>query len=272
MSATSTPQFMVTAYPTTSPTYSPTQNATLPIVVVDVQGTNMTTTNALIGSTLALIIVAVALAAGRYLPAGWAQRCRRMVPQSTIDSFKRDPLGSVTAMVNDPKSVLKNINIQIPDSVRNLSDMVPQSIKDKIVPKELQDIVGIAPSATVPHIDTESVTPETSPPPPASSRKIDIAPPPPPVRRAMTPEPIAEEKEEEEEEEVKSDTVREVVEDGGVVVTEPKKEEKEKEPPSTILKIDPADLEAVQAFLDSRSGSHVVLQTNAGSITAEERL
>ena len=238
MSATSTPQFMVTAYSTTSPTYSPTQNATLPIIVVDGQATNMTTTNALIGSTLALIIVAVALAAGRYLPAGWVQRCRRMVP----DSFKRDPLGSVTAMVNDPKSMLKNI--QIPDSVKSLSDMVPQSIKDKIVPKELQELVGIAPSATVPHIDTETeaVTPETSPQPPASSRKIDIAPPP-PVRRAITPEPILEEKEE---------TVTGVIEDSGVIV--------KKEAPSTILKIDPADLEAVKALLESRNASHVVLK------------
>lgn len=258
MSATSTPQFMVTAYPTTSPTYSPTQNATLPIIVVDGQATNMTTTNALIGSTLALIIVAVALAAGRYLPAGWVQRCRRMVPQSTIDNFKRDPLGSVTAMVNDPKSVLKSI--KIPDSVKSITDMVPQSIKDRIVPKELQELVGVAPSATVPHIDTdtpaekpESVTPETSPRPPASSRKIDIAP---PVRRAITPEPIAEEKEEEE----KVKAVTGVTEDSGIVLSaEPKKAEEE-EPPSTILKIDPADLEAVKALLESRNASHVVLK------------
>ena len=257
MSATSTPQFMFTAYPTTSPTYSPTQNATLPIIVVDGQATNMTTTNALIGSTLALIIVAVALAAARYLPAGSLQRCRRMIPQSTIDSFKRDPLGSVTAMVNDPKSILKNI--KIPDSVKSLSDMVPRSIKDKIVPKELQELVGDAPSATVPHIDTdipaekpESVTPETSPQPPASSRKIDIAPSPspsPPIRRAITPEPIAEEKEE-----VELESVTGVTEDTGIV------RKKDDEVLSTILKIDPADLEAVQALLKSRSGSHVVLQ------------
>ena len=259
MSATSTPQFMFTAYPTTSPTYSPTQNATLPIIVVDGQATNMTTTNALIGSTLALIIVAVALAAGRYLPAGWVQRCRRMIPQSTIDNFKRDPLGSVTAMVNDPKSVLKNI--QIPDSVKSLTDMVPQSIKDKIVPKELQELVGIAPSATVPHIETdektnaESITPETSPQPPASSRKIDIAPPP-PVRRAITPEPIAEEKEEVEEDKVEAQTVTGVVEDAGVVV-------RKEEALSTVLKIDPADLEAVKALLESRNAAHVVVQSNA---------
>jgi hypothetical protein len=261
MSATSTPQFMFTAYPTTSPTYSPTQNATLPIIVVDGQATNMTTTNALIGSTLALIIVAVALAAARYLPAGSLQRCRRMIP----DNFKRDPLGSVTAMVNDPKSILKSI--KIPDSVKSLSDMVPQSIKDKIVPKELQELVGNAPSATVPHIDTdipaekpESVTPETSPQPPASSRKIDIAPSP-PVRREIAPEPIAEEKEqeileEEKEKDVKVDDVTGVVEDGGIVV---RKVEDEEKVLSTILKIDPADLEAVQALLKSRSGSHVVL-------------
>jgi hypothetical protein len=262
MSATSTPQFMFTAYPTTSPTYSPTQNATLPIIVVDGQATNMTTTNALIGSTLALIIVAVALAAGRYLPAGWAQRCRRMIPQSTIDNFKRDPLGSVTAMVNDPKSILKNVNIQIPDSVRSISDMVPQSIKDKIVPKELQEIVGIAPSATVPHIDTESVTPETSPPPPASSRKIDIAPPPPPVRREIAPEPIQEEKEQDvkEEQDVKVETVTSVTEDSGVIIV---RKDEEDAPPSTILKIDPADLEAVQALLTSRNATHSVIQSNA---------
>jgi hypothetical protein len=191
-----------------------------------------------------------------------------MVPQSTIDNFKRDPLGSVTAMVNDPKSILKSI--KIPDSVKSLSDMVPQSIKDKIVPKELQELVGVTPSATVPHIDTEdtdAVTPETSPQPPASSRKIDIAPAP-PVRREIAPEPIAEEKEHEEKD-VKVDDVTGVVEDGGIVV---RKVEDEEKVLSTILKIDPADLEAVQALLNSRSGSQVVLQTNAGSITAEERL
>ena len=270
MSATSTPQFMFTAYPTTSPTYSPTQNATLPIIVVDGQATNMTTTNALLGTTLALIIVAVALAAGRYLPAGWAQLFRRMIPQSTIDSFKRDPLGSVTAMVNDPKSILKNVNIQIPDSVKSITDMVPQSIKDKIVPQKLQELVGIAPSATVPHIEAdekpESVTPETSPQPPASSRKIDIAPPP-PVRRAITPEPILEEAQEEEEEkpapletreekpvEVNVENVTGVVEDGGIVT---KKEEVQV--PSTFLKIDAADLEAVQAFLKSKNVQHEII-------------
>jgi len=272
MSATSTPQFYTTAFSTTTPTYSPTQNATLPIIVVDGQATNMTTTNALIGSTLALIIVAVALAAGRYLPAGWAQRCRRMIPQSTIDNFKRDPLGSVTAIVNDPKSILKNVNIQIPDSVKSITDMVPQSIKDKVVPQKLQELVGIAPSATVPHIEAdekpESVTPETSPQPSASSRKIDIAPPH-PLRRAMTPEPILEEEQEEEKKpvEVNIENVTGVIEDGGIVT---KKEEVQV--PSTILKIDAADLEAVQALLNSRNGSHIVLQSNSGIITADARL
>jgi hypothetical protein len=166
-------------------------------------------------------------------------------------------------MVNDPKSVLKNINIQIPDSVKSLSDMVPQSIKDKIVPKELQELVGVAPSATVPRIDTdektsaESITPETSPQPPASSRKIDIAP---PVRRAITPEPIAEEKEqdakeeEEKKQDVKVETVTGVVEDAGVVVRRD-----EEDALSTILKIDPADLEAVQAFLRSKNAHHKII-------------
>jgi len=248
MSATSTPQFMFTAYPTTSPTYSPTQNATLPIIVVDGQATNMTTTNALIGATLALIIVAVALAAGRYLPAGSLQRLRRMIPQKTIDNFKRDPLGSVTAMVNDPKSMLKDI--QIPDSVKSLSDMVPQSIKDKVVPKELQELVGISPSATVPHIETE-----TSPQPPASSRKIDIAP---PVRRALTPEPIAEEKEEDLSPPPEPEKKEVVTVDTGVIVAKDETETKTSGP--TLIEIKPEDLEAIKAFMESRNVHHVILQ------------
>lgn len=249
MSATSTPQFMFTAYPTTSSTYSPTQNYTLPIIVVDGQATNMTTTNALIGSTLALIIVAVALAAGRYLPSGLVQRCRRMIP----DNFKRDPLGSVTAMVNDPKNVLKNINIQIPDSVKSLSNMVPQSIKDKIVPKELQELVGITPSEPEPSQKSEVIATNTTPPAPASSRKIQI--PPPSVRREITPEPIQEEEEEEKKEQtVQVAGLTGVTEDGGIVTAKPKEEVT-----STILKIDAADLEAVQSLLNLRNSAHVVL-------------
>lgn len=262
--STSTPQFIVTAYPTVTPTYSPTQNATLPIIVVDGQATNMTTTNALLGSTLALIIVAVALAAGRYLPVGWTQRFRRMIP----DSFKRDPLGSVTALVNDPKSILKNVNIQIPYSVKSIADIVPQSIKDKIVPKELQELVGITPSATVPHIDTEtrterqeSITSEVSPPPPASSRKIDI---PPPIRRAITPEPIQEEKEEDEKERAPSPVPHkterkhgEVVNiDSGVVVI---KDEIKIHTPTSI-QIKPEDLKAIKSFLESQNVEHTIIQ------------
>lgn len=260
MSATATPQFYTTAFPTTSPTYSPTQNATLPIIVVDGQATNMTTTNALLGTTLALIIVAVALAAGRYLPTGWTQRFRRMIP----DSFKRDPLGSVTAMVNDPKSVLKSI--KIPDSVKSLSDMVPQSIKDKIVPKELQDIVGVGPSATVPRIPEEKpedVTPEASPPPPASSRKIEIARSPPPIRRAITPESIQEDRAPsppppEPEPEAEPEKKEVVNVDAGVVV--PKDEIKIHTPTPTMIEIKPEDLEEIKAFMESRNVHHVILQ------------
>jgi len=190
-----------------------------------------------------------------------------MIPQSTIDSFKRDPLGSVTAMVNDPKSVLKNINIEIPDSVRSLSDMVPQSIKDKIVPKELQELVGgTVPSATVPRIDTD--TPESvTPPPPASSRKIDIAP---PVRRAPSPLPIIQEEEEQVLREPIPQPVQErapsplhepehekkevVNMDGGIIV--PNDETKIQIP--TTIEIKPEDLETIKAFMESRNVEHVI--------------
>lgn len=220
MSATSTPQFYTTSFPTVTPTYSPTQNASLPIIVVDGQATNMTTTNALIGSTLALIIVAVALAAGRYVPAGWIQRFRRMIPQSTIDNFKRDPLGSVTAMVNDPKSILKNINIQIPDNVKSVKDLVASVADgDKIVET------------------TEPSRRSTSP-----TVKTVVEMPPVPVKD-LTPPPERE---------------PERYVDAGVIVAKDETEIKTSGP--TLIEIKPEDLEAIKAFMDSRNVHHVILQ------------
>jgi hypothetical protein len=237
MSATSTPQFYTTAFPTVTPTYSPTQNATLPIIVVDGQATNMTTTNALLGSTLALIIVAVALAAGRYLPVGWTQRFRRMIPQSTIDSFKRDPLGSVTAMVNDPKSILKSI--KIPDSVKSIAEFVPQELKDKFVPESVQKF--ITPSAAiVPHVEADTEDEKTERPPTPEHKTS---------RRAPSPQPIGEVKDTSEPgKEVEK--VTGIIEDSGVTL--PRQQ-------SAILQINTEDLEAVRAFLDARGTTHNVL-------------
>jgi len=242
MSATATPQFYTTSFPTATPTYSPTQNATLPIIVVDAQATNMTTTNALIGATLALIIVAVALAAGRYLPAGSLQRLRRMIPQKTIDNFKRDPLESVTAMVNDPKSILKNI--QIPDSVKSITDMVPQELKDKFVPESVQKL--IAPStATVPHVEAHTV-----------DEKIE-RPSTPESRRAPSPLPVGELVEHTSEPEKEVETVTGITEDSGVIV-ETHKESLARQP-SSILQINTEDLAAVQAYLKKKGADHKVI-------------
>ena len=251
MSATSTPQFYITAFPTVTPTYSPTQNATLPIVVVDVQGTNMTTTNALLGSTLALIIVAVALAAGRYLPAGWTQRFRRMIPQSTIDSFKRDPLGSVTAMVNDPKSVLKSI--KIPDSVKSIADMVPKDLKDKFVPESVQNLITSS-TATVPHVEADTGDDKIErPSTPEHTKPSRRAPSPLPVDEVQyVPAPI-----QTAEPEKNVDKIIGITEDSGVNV-EASKEILIRQP-STILQINPEDLDAVKALLEEKGLTHNVL-------------
>ena len=247
MSATSTPQFYTTAFPTVTPTYSPTQNATLPIIVVDGQATNMTTTNALLGSTLALIIVAVALAAGRYLPVGWTQRFRRMIPQSTIDNFKRDPLGSVTAMVNDPKSILKSI--KIPDSVKSIAEFVPHDIKDKFVPDSIQTLITPS-AATVPHVDANTEDEKTERPSTPKNK---------PSRRAPSPQPIGEVKETPEPEPKKEDVdnITGITEDAGVIVES--KQEPLTRQPSSILQINTDDLAAVRAFLDAKGTNHKVI-------------
>jgi len=187
----------------------------------------MTTTNALIGATLAFIIVAVALAAGRYLPAGSLQRLRRMIPQKTIDNFKRDPLGSVTDMVNDPKSILKNI--QIPDSVK--------SIADKFVPESVQKLITPS-TATVPHLEAH-----------AEDDK--------PSRRAPSPLPVGEVVERAPEPEKDVETVTGITEDSGVIVETNKKTITRE--PSSILQLNAEDLESVKAFLDSKGKTHTVL-------------
>ena len=243
MSATTTPQFYTTAFPTVTPTYSPTQNATLPIIIVDGQATNMTTTNALLGTTLALIIVAVALAAGRYVPAGWAQRFRRMIPQKTIDNFKSDPLGSVTAMVNDPKSILKSI--KIPDSVKSIADMVPKDLKDKFVPESVRQLV--APSAaTVPHVEADTGDERIERPSTPKDHK--------PSRRAPSPLPVGQVVEHAPEPEKE---ITGITEDSGVIV-EANKETILRQP-SSILQIKPEDLDAVQAYLNHKGTDYKII-------------
>jgi len=243
---------MFTAYPTTSPTYSPTQNATLPIIVVDGQATNMTTTNALIGATLALIIVAVGLAAGRYVPVGWVQRFRRMVPQSTIDDFKRDPLGSVTAMVNDPKSILKSI--KIPDSVKSITDMVPKDLKDKFVPDSIKKL--IAPSAaTVPHLEVDTGDDKAECPPTSEDKPTRHAPSPMPIEELEETSQLTPAASSEPEKEV--DKATGISEDSGVIV-ETSKENISRQP-STILQINTEDLAAVQAYLKQKGADHKII-------------
>jgi hypothetical protein len=245
MSATATPQFYTTSFPTVTPTYSPTQNATLPIIVVDGQATNMTTTNALIGSTLALIIVAVALAAGRYLPAGWAQRFRRMIPQSTIDNFKRDPLGSVTEMVNDPKSILKNI--KIPDSVKSIADMVPKDLKDKFVPESIQNLITPS-TATVPRVEADTIDEKLERSSTLEDTKLS--------RRAPSPLPVGEVVEHAPEPKQEVAEVTGIIEDSGVIV-DANKEQLIRQ--SSILQINTEDLAAVRAFLHAKGTTHTVL-------------
>lgn len=143
-----------------------------------------------------------------------------MIPQSTIDNFKRDPLGSVTAMVNDPKSILKNINIQIPDSVKSVKDLVASVADgDKIVETTEPSRRSTSPSVK---------TVVEMPPVPVK----DLTPPPPPE-----PEP-------------------ERYVDAGVIVA--KDETKTSGP--TLIEIKPEDLEAIKAFMDSRNVHHVILQ------------
>jgi hypothetical protein len=169
-----------------------------------------------------------------------------MIPQKTIDDFKRDPLGSVTAMVNDPKSILKSI--KIPDSVKSITDMVPQELKDKFVPDSIQKLVSPS-RATVPHVEADTVDEKIERP----STPEDTKPP----RRAPSPTPIEEIVEQAPEPKKEVEKVTGIAEDAGVIV------DTHKEPlsrqSSSILQIKAEDLAAVRAFLDATGTTHSVL-------------
>jgi hypothetical protein len=161
-----------------------------------------------------------------------------MIPQKTIDDFKRDPLGSVTAMVNDPKSILKNL--QIPDSVKGIADIVPKDLKDKFVPESIQKLITPS-AATVPHVDANTEDEKTERPSTPESRRA-----PSPLRVEHAPEPKQEVEE-----------VIGITEDSGVIV------ETTKEPlsrqSSSILQINTEDLAAVQAYLNQKGTDHKVI-------------
>jgi hypothetical protein len=175
-----------------------------------------------------------------------------MIPQSTIDKFKRDPLGSVTEMVNDPKSILKSL--KIPDSVM---EMVPPGIKDTFLPTT--EAVGV-------------VEPEPAPEP---ERKVEAEP---ERKLTPTPEPEPELKQERVREpspvqskkvvfepEATKDVVdvpvlprtesHEIVDLGGVIVQEQKDEIRN----PVTLQISADDLAEIQSMLAEKKKAHAVV-------------
>jgi hypothetical protein len=194
-----------------------------------------------------------------------------MIPQSTIDKFKRDPLGSVTEMVNDPKSILKSL--KIPDSVM---EMVPPGIKDTFLPTT--EAVGVEPA----------VTPEPEPQPepkvepegePDTKRRVEPKPEPQPQpqpERKSGPEPELKQERVREpspvpskkvvfEPEATNDVVdvpvlprtesHEVVDLGGVIVQEQKDEIRN----PVTLQISADDLAEIQSMLAEKKKAHAVV-------------
>jgi hypothetical protein len=190
-----------------------------------------------------------------------------MIPQSTIDKFKRDPLGSVTEMVNDPKSILKSL--KIPDSVM---EMVPPGIKDTFLPTT--EAVGVEPA----------VTPEPEPerkivrePEPETTLRVEPKPEPQPEpERKPDPEPELKQERVREpspvpskkvvfEPEATKDVVdvpvlprtesHEVVDLGGVIVQEQKDEIRN----PVTLQISADDLAEIQSMLAEKKKAHAVV-------------
>jgi hypothetical protein len=169
-----------------------------------------------------------------------------MIPQSTIDKFKRDPLGSVTEMVNDPKSILKSL--KIPDSVKSVMDMVPPEIKDKFMPTGEAEAEGVVESKPEPQPEPKhEPEPQREPervrePSPVPTRKVMFEPEP---SKDIVDVPVL----------PRTDS-HEVVDLGGVIVEEPTKDEIRN---PVTLQISADDLAEIQSILAEKKKAHAVV-------------
>jgi len=132
--------FIVTAYPTTSPTSSAVYNSTG--VTGDSGNSSMGTLVGLAGASVGLMGAFFGVYLAQFLPEGTLSR---FMPQNLLNSFRNDPIGSIRKLVNivkDPKKAIKdaiasNTGVNLDNSVVT-QDTPP--IETKVELPQVEDV------------------------------------------------------------------------------------------------------------------------------------
>jgi len=132
--------FIVTAYPTTSPTVSSSVNATGLVIIEN--NSSMGTIVGLAGASVGLMGAFFGVYLAQFLPQGTLSR---FMPQNLLNSFRNDPIGSIRKLVNivkDPKkaitdAIASNTGINLDGNVAVTQDTPP--IETKVELPQVED-------------------------------------------------------------------------------------------------------------------------------------
>ena len=140
--------FIITAYPTLTPSGTATQNATGPVIVINAGSGTSTAVTAMVGTLVAMMTVILGMAISRYVPKNVILQIKHIIPQSFIDNFKRDPLGTIK-------------NIKMPTNIDELRDMIPEKLFNQTPALDNATSNVTAPD----HIDHVQIEPGPAPAP-----------------------------------------------------------------------------------------------------------
>lgn len=158
-SPTSTPLFIFTPYPTPSITVSSSYNGTF--VPTSSSDGSMSTIVGLAGASFGMMTAFFGVYLSQYIPKGTFSSIMSWIPQSWIDRFKRDPMGSIRQlanMVKDPKkaiqdAVLSKMGMKTDDKEAAVEQETPP-IETKVELPQLEEKPVPPPAPPIPQIPT----------------------------------------------------------------------------------------------------------------------
>jgi len=104
----------------------------------------------MVGTLVAMMTVILGMAISRYVPKNVILQIRHIIPQSFIDNFKRDPLGTLRSIKNIKMPTnLDQLRDMIPDKLFTQQPTVDNATSNVTAPDHVEH-VDIAPPAPVP--------------------------------------------------------------------------------------------------------------------------
>jgi hypothetical protein len=130
----------------------------------------------MVGTLVAMMTVILGMAISRYVPKSVILQIRHIIPQSFVDNFKRDPLGTLK-------------NIKMPTNLDQLKEMIPEKLFN-----QTPSVDNATTNVTAPdHVEHVKIEPAPAPAPePVHVPEPAVTPPlPEPVRQQVIELPVS---------------------------------------------------------------------------------